>query len=90
MTEPPADHPDLPEGWRETWTPSIVSVCTWESIYGPLDPAPPVVPEPKRRAHRCDERCACPADGKSMYYAPSTGQHACQDPDCEYAHPNDG
>lgn len=33
---------------------------------------------------------ACPACGLPMWYAPSTGQHACQDPDCEYAHPEGG
>jgi hypothetical protein len=61
---------------------------TWEDLHGPLDPAPPPTPEPERRTHRCGERCTCPAGGKPMYYAPSTGQHACQDPDCEYAHPD--
>lgn len=43
----------------------------------------------ERAAHRCDERCVCRADGKPMYYAPSTGQHACQDPNCRYAHPDE-
>ena len=41
------------------------------------------------RTHRCDERCVCPLDGKPTWYAPSTGQHACQDPECENAHPAD-
>lgn len=60
---------------------------SWRDIiYGPLDPAPLPVPEAERRSHCCDERCACPADGLPMHYAPSTGQHACQDPDCEHAH----
>lgn len=45
---------------------------------------------PERRIHRCDERCLCPADGLPMWYAPSTGQHACQDPDCAHAHPGGG
>lgn len=45
------------------------------------------VPGPERRAHRCDESCTCPGDGLPMFYAPSTGRHACQDPDCAYAHP---
>lgn len=68
------------------YVPSVVSTRTWEGIYGPLDPAPPRVPESKRRMHRCDERCTCPADGRPMFYAPSTGQHACQNPNCAYAH----
>ena len=62
---------------------------SWDAIYGPLNPAPPVVPEPQRHHHRCDERCLCPADGLPMWYAPSSGQHACQDPDCVYARPGD-
>lgn len=62
---------------------------SWVAIYGPLNPTPPVIPEPKRHHHRCDERCLCPADGLPMWYAPSTGQHACQDPDCQYARPGD-
>lgn len=44
--------------------------------------------ESERRAHRCDERCACPGDGLPLFYAPSTGRHACQDPCCEHAHPD--
>jgi hypothetical protein len=36
------------------------------------------------RPHRCDERCVCPTDGKPLYYAPASGQHACQDPECQY------
>jgi hypothetical protein len=47
----------------------------------------PMVGAEDRHTHRCDERCTCPADGQPMFYAPSTGQHACQDPDCEHAHP---
>jgi hypothetical protein len=37
-------------------------------------------------AHRCDEDCVCPADGKPLLYAPARNEHACQDPDCEHAH----
>ena len=44
----------------------------------------------ERKTHRCDERCVCPIDGLPMRYAPSTEQHACQDPDCENAHPAPG
>jgi hypothetical protein len=36
--------------------------------------------------HRCDERCTCPVHGTPMYFAPSTGEHACQDVDCKYGH----
>jgi|GEM_PF-6757482 len=76
---------------RQTpWPPSMVSARTWERIYGPLDLALTTVPEAERRTHRCDESCACPADGLPMIYAPSIGQHACQNPDCEYAHPEGG
>jgi hypothetical protein len=39
--------------------------------------------------HRCDEGCVCPADGLPMVYAPAHGLHACQDPDCDYAHPKE-
>jgi hypothetical protein len=80
---------DLPGGWRETWAPSMISTRAWESIYGPLDSAPLLVPEAERRHHHCGERCTCPADGLPMWYAPSTGRHACQDPDCEHAHPEE-
>lgn len=82
------DSPGLPEDWQASWAPEMVSTRTWESIYGPLDLAPRLIPESKRRTHRCDESCACPADGLPMFYAPSTGQHACQDPDCRHAHPD--
>ena len=46
------------------------------------------IPEQDRRRHRCGERCVCPADGKPMLYAPARGVHACQDPECKYAHPD--
>lgn len=48
------------------------------------------LPKFERHTHRCDEQCVCPVDGKAMWYAPSTGRHACQDPDCVNAHPGDG
>lgn len=72
----------------DPYVPSMISTRTWESIYGPLDLAPPRVPESQRGTHHCDERCTCPADGRPMFYAPSTGEHACQDPDCAYARPD--
>jgi hypothetical protein len=40
----------------------------------------------KRVTHRCDDECACPEDGKPMVYAPASGEHACLDPECRYAH----
>lgn len=36
-------------------------------------------------AHRCDDECVCPLDGKPLLYAPASDQHACQDPDCTNA-----
>lgn len=47
---------------------------------------PTILPVAERRAHRCDERCTCPVDGKPMLYWPAGGEHACQDPECRYAH----
>lgn len=58
-------------------------------VFGEFDPTPPRIAEPERRRHRCDERCTCPADGKPMFYAPSQAVHACVDPDCRYARPED-
>lgn len=37
-------------------------------------------------AHQCDGECVCPLDGKPLLYAPASGEHACQDPDCANAH----
>jgi hypothetical protein len=37
-------------------------------------------------AHRCDDECVCPIDGKPLIYWPAGNQHACQDPDCVNAH----
>ena len=37
-------------------------------------------------AHRCDDECVCPIDGKQLIYWPAGDQHACQDPDCVNAH----
>lgn len=36
--------------------------------------------------HRCDEKCKCPVDGKPLFYARSTGEHACMDVDCVNGH----
>jgi len=80
----------MTEGWQASWALSMALTRTWEGIYGPLELASRLIPEPGRRAHRCDERCTCPADGLPMFYAPLTGQHACQNPDCGYAHPEGG
>lgn len=35
--------------------------------------------------HRCDEHCTCPIHGTPWLYAPASNEHACQNPDCEYA-----
>ena len=37
-------------------------------------------------AHRCDGRCVCPEHGTPLFYWPNGDDHACQDPECEYAH----
>ncbi len=36
--------------------------------------------------HSCDERCTCPRHGTPLIYWPAGDDHACQDPECEYAH----
>lgn len=38
------------------------------------------------RSHRCDERCVCEIHDKPFIYWPAGDDHACQDPDCKYAH----
>lgn len=74
----------LATGWIEV---------TDDPDYGPLMPGlrkfnrPPAAAVPD---HRCDEACVRPADGLPMLYAPAWGQHACQDPECEHAHPTGG
>jgi hypothetical protein len=70
----------LAAGWTEV---------TNDPAYGPPDPRLRKFNRPGAERRRCDESCACPADGRPMYYAPRTGLHACQDPDCDYAHPKE-
>lgn len=50
------------------------------------DDRPFIMPHIPGMAHRCDDRCVCPADGLPLLYAPRADQHACQLPDCEHAH----
>jgi hypothetical protein len=78
---------DRTDAGRDHAAKTVYDLYRWSHPDAAAWPAPPRVPEAERRRHRCCERCVCPADGKPMHYAPSTGQHACQDPDCEYAHP---
>ena len=71
----------LAAGWTEV---------TDDSAYGPPDPRLRKFNRPTGVAapgHRCDDDCVCPADGLQMLYSPTLGLHACQDPDCEHAHP---
>lgn len=42
--------------------------------------------KPKYKQHKCDDRCMCPIHGIAMHYSPSSDTHACQNPDCEFAH----
>lgn len=35
--------------------------------------------------HECDELCICPIHKTSLWYAPASNEHACQNPSCEYA-----
>jgi hypothetical protein len=39
-----------------------------------------------RRTRRCGDACWCPVHGTPLYYWPAGGLHACQDPNCRYAH----
>jgi hypothetical protein len=36
--------------------------------------------------HLCDDRCICPVHDTPMWYSRSCDDHACQDPDCVFAH----
>ena len=36
--------------------------------------------------HFCDDACVCPVHSRPLLYWPSGDEHACQDPDCRYAH----
>lgn len=36
--------------------------------------------------HKCDDGCVCPIHGTALFYNRLHNEHACQDPDCEYAH----
>ena len=36
-------------------------------------------------SHRCDEWCTCPIHRTPLIYWPAGNDHACQDPECEYA-----
>lgn len=47
---------------------------------------PAALPADERRSHRCDNRCVCPIDVKPMFYSAAEGVHACQDPECQFAH----
>lgn len=39
------------------------------------------------QAHRCDQACVCPTHPDlPLLYAALVREHACQDPDCEFAH----
>jgi hypothetical protein len=38
------------------------------------------------RPHKCDESCRCPEDGLPLLWNRATDTHACQDPQCRYAH----
>lgn len=38
------------------------------------------------RAHKCDETCVCPVDGRPLYFHARSGEHACANPDCVNAH----
>jgi hypothetical protein len=39
-----------------------------------------------RRTRQCGDACWCPVHGTPLYYWPAGGLHACQDPNCRYAH----
>ncbi|MCZ0983922.1 hypothetical protein O1L60_44980 [Streptomyces diastatochromogenes] len=39
-----------------------------------------------RTLHQCDELCRCPVHGTALYFAPASNLHACQNPNCRYAH----
>lgn len=43
-------------------------------------------PMPELERHRCDERCVCPDHHTQLWWGASQSLHACQDPDCRYAH----
>lgn len=36
--------------------------------------------------HRCDQSCRCPVHETPLLYNEAKQQHACQDPQCEFAH----
>lgn len=36
--------------------------------------------------HTCTARCVCPVHQTRLVYSPLHDDHACQDPDCVYAH----
>lgn len=36
--------------------------------------------------HQCDDRCICPIHHTPMLYSRAQNEHACQDPNCQYAH----
>lgn len=40
------------------------------------------------RDHFCDDRCVCLLHDPPLplFYSRPTGEHACQDPECEHAH----
>lgn len=36
--------------------------------------------------HKCDETCVCPIHRTPLWFAPKTGEHACQDINCVHGH----
>lgn len=77
--------PNVPERVEVTYMTSLPASRRLRELDTWVD-WPTVLPPAKRHSHRCDERCACPVDGKPMLYWPAGGEHACQDPECRYAH----
>jgi hypothetical protein len=37
------------------------------------------------RSHCCDQSCVCPSCEKPLFYSAAFNQHACSDPNCEFA-----